>query len=84
MTAWKSMEVAPTDRDILLKTSDFGVVQGRWDMQVTNFYKSQEGWASFDPDNAQGDWVSDFYVSTDGERRLFCGFTPHAWMDIPV
>ncbi|MEH3108992.1 MAG: hypothetical protein PGN22_02675 [Agrobacterium cavarae] len=63
MTAWKSMDDAPIDRDILLKTSDFGVVQGRWDMQVTNFYKSQEGWASFDPDNAQGDWVSDFYVS---------------------
>ena len=59
MSTWKSMGDAPTDRDILLKTSDFGVVQGRWDKSVTNFYKSQEGWASYDPENSQGDWVSD-------------------------
>ena len=82
---------APRDgTPILLETSDFGWVQGYWDANVTNFYKSQEGWDSYDPDNAQGDWVSDRTLPTgkgesdNGERRLYCGLTPHYWLPLPA
>jgi hypothetical protein len=81
---WQSLDAAPKDgTHILLLTSDFGAVEGWWDGSVTNFYKSQKGWASYDPDNAQGDWVSIWRVGDDPDRRLYCGSTPHAWAPLP-
>ena len=80
---WQSMDSAPKDRDILVETADFGIIQARWDPSVTNFYKSQEGWASFDPDNAKGDWVADFCTPGDTDRRLYCGATPGRWAELP-
>lgn len=80
---WKAMDSAPRDGTrILIKTGDFGIVEGWWDVAATNFYASQEGWASYDPDNMQGDWVSDWPMN--GDRRLYCGATPHLWMLIPT
>lgn len=79
---WQDMDSAPRDRDILVLTSDFGVVQARWDTSAVNFYKSQEGWDSYDPENAQGDWCSDWQIGNDGDRRLYCGATPQMWADI--
>ncbi len=79
---WKAMDSAPRDRDILVLTSDFGIVQARWDEAVANFYKSQLGWASHDPDNAQGDWVSEWQIGTEPDLRLFCGATPKYWAEI--
>ncbi len=84
MSDWQGMESAPrTGEHIMVLTSDFGVVTARWDASVENFYKSQVGWASHDPDNAQGDWVSDFYPSPDDhDRRLYCGATPCYWKPV--
>lgn len=84
MAVWRKMDSAPrTGEHILLLTSDFGIVEGWWDASVTNFYASQEGWACYDPENMQGDWVSEWYLSQgDGDRRLYCGATPHYWAPI--
>lgn len=76
--------VAPFDgNNVLLLTSDFGAVEGWWDDRVTNFYRSQAGWASYDPYRFVGDWVSWWNVADDGDRRLYCGMTPHFWMPKP-
>lgn len=84
MTKPQPIETAPKDgTEILLLTSDFGWVQGRWDASVRNFYKGQEGWASYDPENAQGDWVSFWRIGDDTDLRLYCGCTPHYWMPLP-
>jgi hypothetical protein len=81
---FKPMGIAPKDGSpILLLTADFGVVEGRWDASVPNFYKSQKGWASYDPANAQGDWVSDWRIGDGSEARMICGATPVAWMAMP-
>ena len=83
-SAWQPIETAPKDGShVLLFTYDFGAIEGWWDTRVTNFYKSQVGWASYDPDNAQGDWVSDWHVGSDQDPRLFCGSTPHYWVPLP-
>lgn len=80
LPAWRAMDAAPRDgTHILLLTSDFGVVEGWWSDEVQNFYKSQVGWASYDPENAQGDWVSDWRIGDADEPRLFCGCTPKRW-----
>jgi hypothetical protein len=85
--ALRPIETAPRDgTSILLLTADFGFVEGWWDDGVTNFYKSQVGWASYEPDPAKqrGDWVSDFIIGDDPkEGRLFCGATPQYWMPRP-
>lgn len=78
---WQTMDSALKDRPILVLTSDFGIVQAEWDVSVTNFYKSQIGWASYDPENSQGDWVSEWCVM-DADRRLYCGATPQFWAKI--
>ncbi|PZU10052.1 hypothetical protein [Sphingomonas sp.] len=80
---WQDLDTAPRDGTrILLLTSDFGAIEGCWDVRVPNFYKSQAGWGSYDPDNAEGDWTSHF---SDGDeyRRLYCGATPQAWAPLP-
>ena len=79
---WMPIETAPKDgSDILLWTSDQVVHQGFWDANTTNFYKSQEGWASYDPDNAKGEWIS--LSGPDDDRRMYCGMTPTHWMSLP-
>lgn len=84
MSGYQPIETAPKDGTrILLLTSDFGAVEGWWDSRVTNFYKSQKGWASYDPKNARGDWVSDWHIGAPEDRRMFCGATPHHWMPLP-
>jgi hypothetical protein len=83
MVSWQPIKTAPKDGSrILLFTSDFGAVEGWWDAGVQNFYASQVGWASYDPQNANGDWVSDF--RPDDDKRLYCGCTPHQWATLPV
>jgi len=82
---WRPIKTAPKDGiSILLLTSDFGAVEGCWDIDETNFYKSQEGWASYDPDNAQGEWVSHWQIGDGADRRLYCGSTPHYWAPLPA
>lgn len=83
---WRSMTTAPRDgTEILLLTADFGVVQGWWDEGETNFYKSQNGWASYDPENQLGEWVSEWIIdpSHKDDHRLYCGCTPEYWMPVP-
>lgn len=83
MLNWQTMDNAPKDgRWVLVLTADFGIVQARWDASAINFYKSQEGWGSYDPDNAKGEWISDWQISGDGDRRLYCGATPQYWAEI--
>lgn len=84
------IDTAPRDgREILIETADFGWVNGRWDAERIDFYKSQKGWASYDPENMQGTWVSTRVEccgrGPDGEYdpRLFCGATPKRWMPKP-
>jgi hypothetical protein len=82
VSGWRRISTAPRDgTHVLLLTSDFGAVEGWWNANIPNFYKSQEGWASYDPENAQGDWVSEWSVGEppDKHHRLFCGETPVAW-----
>lgn len=85
MSAWQPIDTAPKDgTHVILLTADFGAVEGWWEVSVTNFYKSQVGWASFDPDNMQGDWVSEWMLGgDDDDKRLYCGATPEAWMSLP-
>jgi hypothetical protein len=84
MAEWQPIETAPKDgTHILIRTADFGAVEGWWDRSVTNFYASQKGWASYDPANMQGDWVSDFPIGDGCDRRLYCGATPSHWMPLP-
>lgn len=82
--SWLPLDGAPKDGTrILLLTSDFGAVEGYWDASVTNFYKSQVGWDSYDPENAQGDWVSEWRMhESPGDYRLYCGCTPQRWMPL--
>lgn len=83
---WQPIETAPKDgTSILLLSADSIIYEGWWDNRVPNFYKSQEGWASYDPDNAQGDWVALVRCQHVGrcDRRLYCGETPHRWMPKP-
>ena len=83
-TAWRPIDTAPRDgTPVLLLTSDFGAVEGFWNGSVSNFYKSQVGWASYDPDNMQGDWVSEWRIDP-GDARLYCGATPTHWMPLPA
>jgi hypothetical protein len=83
MSDWQNMDSAPkTGEAILVLTSDFGIVTAYWDASVQNFYKSQEGWASYDPDNAQGDWISEWSLNGETDRRLYCGATPCYWKPI--
>jgi hypothetical protein len=78
------MDTAPRDgTHILVLTHDFGWVEAWWDESVTNFHKSQPGFASYDPENMQGDWVSEFQVGDGKDRRLYCGSTPCWWMPKP-
>lgn len=82
-TDWQRMESAPkTGERILVLTSDFGIVTAYWDATVQNFYKSRKGWASYDPENAQGDWVSEWTIGDQSDRRLYCGATPMFWKPI--
>lgn len=84
---YQPLSSAPRDgTHVSLLTSDFGAVEGWWDVNVPNFYKSQEGWASYDPENAQGDWVSEWQIGDgrDEYGRLYCGATPQAWAPLPV
>lgn len=74
------MDTAPTDgTDIWILTSDFGWVEGHWCAETEDFYKSQKGWASYDPENSMGTWVTN-YGDSQRERRMYCGMTPTAWM----
>jgi hypothetical protein len=83
MAAWRRMDSAPqTGERILILTSDFGIVTGWWDAEVTNFYKSQVGWASYDPESMQGDWVSDARFGEGPDRRLYCGASPCYWKPV--
>ncbi|KZC99707.1 MULTISPECIES: hypothetical protein [unclassified Thalassospira] len=86
LTHGRSMMDAPRDGShILIETSDFGWIEGYWNADVTNFYKSQEGWSSYDPENAQGDWCSvvPFAGQNPDDRRLYCGCTPQRWLPLP-
>jgi hypothetical protein len=84
MTPWKSMDTAPQDgTHLLLLTSDFGPVEGWWDANRINFYKSQKGWASHDPKHALGEWCSYLTANDPNDPRMFCGMTPHFWMELP-
>lgn len=77
---------APRDGTVLaLLTSDGEIIPGWWDESETNYYASQEGWASFDPSKQRGDWVSSWRLHGDdsAERRLYCGLTPIAWAHLP-
>lgn len=78
---WKRMNSAPKDRPILILTADFGALEGRWDVDTVDFYKSQEGWASYDPENAQGTWIS--YQVEGDDKRLYCGYSPYGWAELP-
>ncbi len=81
-TGWRPISSAPKDGSrIIVLTADEMAVEAFWDASVTNFYKSQDGWASYDPENAQGDWVS--WWLAPGDCRLFCGQTPKAWIPRP-
>lgn len=80
---WQPIESAPKDgTHILLLSSDFGAVEGWWDEDETNFYKSQEGWASYDADDMKGDWISHWQIGCGTDRRLYCGCTPKRWMPL--
>lgn len=80
---WQAMDSAPKDgRWVLVLTSDFGIIMARWDKTATNFYKSQVGWASYDPENMQGDWVAEFCTPGDTDHRLYCGASPCFWAEI--
>ena len=83
---WQPIETAPKDgTPVLLLSTDSIIYEGWWDERVQNFYKSQEGWASYDPENAQGDWVALVRCQHEGrcDRRLYCGETPRRWMPKP-
>lgn len=83
MLNWQTMDTAPKDgRWVLVLTGDFGIVMARWDKDATNFYKSQVGWESYDPDNANGEWVSGFCLPGETDQRLYCGATPYYWTEI--
>lgn len=86
MAKWQKMDTAPkTGEHILILTGDFGIVEGWWDETVTNYYASQEGWACYDPENMQGDWVTEWHLGqNDPDRRLYCGATPNYWASIGV
>lgn len=76
---WRRMESAPRDgTDILILTHDWGIVQGRWDGEVRDFYDelaNREG--------PLGAWVSDWRTGGDPEPRLYCGATAEYWRPIP-
>lgn len=81
-----SIASAPRDGEMLaLLTSDGEIIPGWWEESETNFYASQEGWASYDPDNQRGDWVSNWQPRgfESDDRRLYCGLTPIAWARLP-
>lgn len=81
------MEDAPKDgRHILLETHDFGWVEGCWSKDVANFYASNPEFSSYDPANAQGDWVSDWRIGgpdDPSDKRLYCGASPISWLPLP-
>lgn len=83
--AWRPIDDAPRDgTHILLLTGDFGVVEGFWSDAAENFYKSQKGWASYDPENTTGDWVSYWTIGDKDDHRLYCGATPRYWMPVSI
>lgn len=81
---YHEMDTAPKDGShILVCVADGYWVEAWWDKEQTNFYKSQEGWASYDPANMQGDWVSHFSDHGTKDARLYCGSTPEYWIPKP-
>ncbi|MHC8493416.1 hypothetical protein ACTU44_11985 [Thalassospira sp. SM2505] len=82
------MRLAPRDgKGLLIETSDFGWVEGYWDASVPNFYASNKSFLSYDPDNAQGDWCSDWVVGAPddiNDKRLYCGASPISWLPLPA
>lgn len=77
----RSMDTAPTDGTyIMLRTQDDDWVEGRWCAETDDFYKSNKRFAAvYDPENCKGTWVAN-YGDSDGDRRMYCGMTPNAWM----
>ena len=79
---WQPIETAPKDgTHVLLLTSNQIVVEGFWAEDAINFYKSQKGWASYDPENAKGEWIA--FGSREEDPRMYCGDTPQFWMPLP-
>lgn len=76
MNGWQPIETAPKDgTHILLKTGDFGVVEGWWNPGIQNFYEPE----------TMGDWWSDWQIGTanGNDQRLVCGAIPLQWRQIP-
>lgn len=84
MIDWQDISTAPRDGTrILILVADDYVVEGFWRDDIEDFYKSQKGWGSFDPENKMGTWVSYGLIAGDDQGRLFCGQTPKYWMPKP-
>lgn len=75
--AWRKMGSAPkTGEHILILTSDWGIVQGRWSVEHFDFYAEMDGKPSI------GAWISDWVTKGDTEVRLYCGASPCFWKPI--
>lgn len=78
----RPMQTAPTDGTvILIQTSEGRWLEGYWDAEQQDFYKSDPYFAGvYDPENCIGTWVAVYYADESGDRRLYCGMSPAAWM----
>lgn len=77
MAGWRKMDSAPKNgEDILVLTSDWGIVQARWSEEYFDFYAELRGEAVI------GAWISDWVTKGDTDQRLFCGASPCYWKPI--
>lgn len=77
----RSMDTAPTDGTVIwILTNDFGWVEGFWDSESEDYYKSNMVSPGYDPENSKGTWVGTTVSHSGGDRRLYLSFHPKAWM----
>lgn len=78
----RPMQTAPTDGTVIfIQTNDGCWLEGYWDAEQPDFYKSDPYFAGvYDSENCMGTWVAVYYSDESGDHRLYCGMTPAAWM----